>query len=130
MTEHTPGPWAISGDYGLFQSEIVAPNAYRHAVASVWTKRSIEKGTILVWPEGEANARLIAAAPELYDACVAGRAYFEMLIGAWRRSPDGCTLLPSGGGVVEDIGDDLDTTFDTWVELTTAALAAAKGQEP
>jgi len=65
MTEHTEGPWAISGDYGLYGSEIVAPNAYTHAIATVWTKRIAEKGTLLEWPEGVANARLIAAAPDL-----------------------------------------------------------------
>ena len=69
MTEHTEGPWAISGDYGLYGSEIVAPNAYTHAIATVWTKRIAEKGTLLEWPEGVANARLISSAPELLAAC-------------------------------------------------------------
>ena len=68
MSQSTPGPWAISGDYGLLSSEIVARDG-RRAIASVWTKRAGVRDEYDSWPEGEANARLIAAAPDLLAAC-------------------------------------------------------------
>lgn len=62
MTEHTPGPWIYTKGVG-----------FKHYVAS-------ENGDLdfslqeLHWRDGrevpaEANARLIAAAPELLEAC-------------------------------------------------------------
>lgn len=101
MTEHTPGPWVQSGDYGLLKTEIVAPNALHRAIASVWTRRVNESGTTLVWPEGEANARLIATAPELLDACEA--------VVRWNDERD------ISGLVVYD--------------LVTAAIAKARGEQ-
>ena len=112
MSDHTPGPWAISGDYGLLSSEIIAPNDYRHAIASVWTKRSTEKGTVLVWREGEANACLIAEAPALLEACEAAL-----------RCITGLVMLADKYGVLAD--DDIRVR-----ETLGAAIAKARGEEP
>lgn len=53
MTKHTPGPWQVDKTYGLIMAgneiEIAACHAGRGA-------------------DAEANARLIAAAPEMLDA--------------------------------------------------------------
>jgi hypothetical protein len=64
MTEHTPGPWAddVTGDlsdrdgaiYSETSNTIVADNVYGRSEA-----------------EADANARLIAAAPDLLAACEA-----------------------------------------------------------
>ena len=63
---HTPGPWEINKDVGIREKDLfiwekwdpkVAPG---HAVACVYG----------FWPNVQANARLIAAAPDLLDACV------------------------------------------------------------
>ena len=51
MTKHTPGPWAIRNGVQI-RSE-------RDQIAKVWMMRQ---------GEGKANARLIAAAPELLEA--------------------------------------------------------------
>lgn len=66
---HTPGPWSIREGYGLLKTE-VGPSD--RAVATVWTKRmpngKEDQKDPVAWSEGEANARLIAAAPELLAA--------------------------------------------------------------
>lgn len=66
---HTPGPWAIRDGYGLLKAE-VGPSG--RAVATVWTKQmpngKEDQKEPLAWAEGEANAALIAAAPELLEA--------------------------------------------------------------
>ena len=68
MSTHSPAPWAIAGRYGKYSDEIVDANG--QAVAWAFTRKGdpqIVTG-ILPHPQGEANARLIAAAPELLDA--------------------------------------------------------------
>jgi len=63
MSAHTPGPWAVGQLYGSTQVEISAPG---RAIAIVWNRRGCRiKDNVESWPEGEANARLIAAAPDL-----------------------------------------------------------------
>ena len=68
--KHTPGPWFIRPGYGLLKSEIGPSD---RAVAAVWVKepyRGQSDGAkeAVTWPEGEANAHLIAAVPELLEA--------------------------------------------------------------
>ena len=65
---HTPGPWAThktEGNGGNIPDrlEIVGPEEgrKRSLIASIYGFKL---------PEGQANARLIAAAPELYEALV------------------------------------------------------------
>lgn len=66
---HTPGPWAIREGYGLLKAEV---GPHGRAVATVWTKQmpsgKEDQKEPVAWPEGEANARLISAAPELLEA--------------------------------------------------------------
>ncbi len=51
MSQHTPGPWHVAGGVQI--------RTDRHQIAKVWMMRQ---------GEGQANARLISAAPELLDA--------------------------------------------------------------
>ena len=51
-TKHTPGPWEVTGS-----GDIVTSNG----IVIAWTN-------VLGGMEEEANARLIAAAPDLFDA--------------------------------------------------------------
>ena len=53
MSKHTPGPWHTAGEQG------VQIRSAKDQIAKVWTMRGNE------W---KANARLIAAAPELLEA--------------------------------------------------------------
>lgn len=58
MAAHTPGPWEVAGNCVRTQYRMGDPDNNGTMVADV--------GVYL--PEREANARLIAAAPELLDA--------------------------------------------------------------
>lgn len=60
MSKHTPGPWNIKS-FGSAEIIISAPTMPYVAVAS--PSLHAQTGT------GESNARLIAAAPELLEAC-------------------------------------------------------------
>jgi len=73
MSKHTPGPWQMGhassgrgpnddgGDYPIY----VADNSdYKHILAEVICQTSP-----LVFQPAEANAKLIAGAPELLEAC-------------------------------------------------------------
>ncbi len=67
---HTPGQWKIRAGYGKLMSEIGTDS---RAVCTVWTKQpkynqTTERSEPAAWAEGEANAALIAAAPELLAA--------------------------------------------------------------
>jgi len=65
---HTPGPWKVAGRYGKYSDEITDANG--QAIAWVFTRKAdpqIVTG-VLDSPEGQANASLIAAAPELLEA--------------------------------------------------------------
>lgn len=92
MSKHTPGPWSVARHgYGTFYE---AHAFIEHSVCGIW------------WPDGnveqEANARLIAAAPELLEAL--------------KRLTEG--MEASGGWD----GDDED--FDTAMK----AIAKAEGR--
>ena len=61
-TQHTPGPWAVGSEGG----HIETANAWRMSIAICYNKDSKADG---VSKEAfEANARLIAAAPDLLEA--------------------------------------------------------------
>lgn len=57
MKTHTPGPWQQSGTHIRYQKN---PGGYRFEIAEVFRDVGSEVG--------KANARLIAAAPEMFEA--------------------------------------------------------------
>jgi hypothetical protein len=57
---HTPGPWQI---------EDCTPGESTGLRFEVGTKDSVIARTTDGWKEAHANARLIAAAPEMYEMC-------------------------------------------------------------
>src|ERR1700728_954572 len=79
MKKHTKEPWEAHGTKTFGLSEIIAPNAEFHEgylVASV-NHMFFENGSKmkrLPREQVEANARLIAAAPDLLEACHKARA--------------------------------------------------------
>lgn len=80
MSKHTPGPWFQShrkSVYGWYQTEVYTADG--EVVATVaWYPRTLnDKSTTT---DREANARLIAAAPELLEAC--------QTIAEWLRRED------------------------------------------
>lgn len=63
--KHTPGPWTVSHPAISFQitaGKIHVADAFAKVSAGISDKYILES-------EAEANARLIAAAPDLLDAC-------------------------------------------------------------
>jgi len=64
----SPAPWKTAGRYGKYSDEITDANG--QAVAIVFTRKADPQTVtgILPNPQGQANASLIAAAPELLAA--------------------------------------------------------------
>jgi len=64
----SPAPWKTAGRYGKYSDEITDANG--QAVAIVFTRKADPQTVtgILPNPQGQANASLIAAAPELLEA--------------------------------------------------------------
>ena len=62
MTEHTPGPWEIEEHYHFGYRWISGPE-HSQLAQVVWCMEYEDRS-----PSCEANAHLIAAAPELLDA--------------------------------------------------------------
>lgn len=59
--EHTKGPWEVRDGYSKHVKEIVGPHREAICATHNWLKTDPVE-------ESEANAKLIAAAPELLDA--------------------------------------------------------------
>lgn len=76
-TKHTPGPWTVRLDY---DNNITQQKPGRHTIRSNdgWNLERIWEGvgTSYTKEQADANARLIAAAPELLQAC---KDAYEML---------------------------------------------------
>lgn len=65
---HTPGPWSVGNRYGRSRTEIVAHDG-NMALATVWThKPTADHSVDEASKEGLANLRLIAAAPDMFEA--------------------------------------------------------------
>jgi hypothetical protein len=68
-TKHTPGPWIVNSEGQItdLQDRTIVPNVHAHNVRSNAFPRG--SGQYVAEDDGgEANARLIAAAPEMLDA--------------------------------------------------------------
>ena len=67
MSEHTPGPWIVEmgkdRDYAILDKS-------GDMIATVWS-------AVFPEPEDEPNARLIAAAPDLLEACEGAITFFK-----------------------------------------------------
>lgn len=80
--QHTPGPWIARGQRGNRWDVFVVTGTSYRGVASMWFE-----------PEAEANAHLIAAAPEMLEACIKALAAME---DPRRAERDGdCYPIPS-----------------------------------
>lgn len=117
--EHTPGPWALareivevkdkSGEvHKFFCADVIPPlnGAYwRGAICTIQSADHLEKG--VGKKEAEANARLIAAAPDLLEALEdAEQAIIEL-----------CAKLNAA---------DVATVPDDYTQMVCAAIAKAR----
>jgi hypothetical protein len=73
---HTPGPWERRGEYNLEIWEYQAPEPAVEGEEDAGDDGSGWLSVCTVHQPGEANARLIAAAPQLLEA-------LEVVAGAW-----------------------------------------------
>ncbi len=121
MAKHTPGPWRIANEESL---RIRAPEANDATVATI-TQISLS----VRWdPETvSANARLIAAAPDLLEAC-------RMMI-AWNDAEE---AGPDYGSQTRDTHPDGEQIWQRWWDdqlrlcaraFDTARAAIAKATE-
>ena len=62
MSQHTPGPWAVDGDDALWVNAI--GREHEPVICDI-----VPRDADAFTDEDEANARLMAAAPELLEAC-------------------------------------------------------------
>lgn len=71
MSKHTPGPWVKHTPSNATQTALIArelPNHRRSIVAVIPDHLQHGNAAVTDWFEMEANARLVAAAPELLEA--------------------------------------------------------------
>ncbi len=98
-TTHTPGPWEVT------------PDPMFTRVRAVTSHRPIAECTTPgnTWPRDRMNARLIAAAPDLYEA-------LQRIVDV---NPDGC-------GCEHDDENCCARQADTWCAFCLASVAIAK----
>jgi hypothetical protein len=72
----------------------------------------------------EANAHLIAAAPDMLEALKAAVAYDDVVS---RRGQDGEISLDPRAAVAE--GEDLDSLYFDWINKSREAIAKAEGSK-
>lgn len=109
-TKHTPGPWKYDGMWSLVMAgkyEIAAIHAARFAEDTKKRKRL---------DESQANARLIAAAPDLLEACKQSERLITQ-IATVANNPDTFKYWP--GGLREEVMDWLQNS-PAWAAIQKA----------
>lgn len=116
IAQHTPGPWDARPKRGDTDSWWVTASPKHWYVAECVARQA----------ENEANARLIAAAPDLLVAAQAALAYDEAIR---QRGLMGDKLERAPGlpGALAE-GHDLDALYWDWQSKAIAAIAKAEGR--
>lgn len=100
--KHTTGPWTVTGSGGRWEQRLSIRADNWGCVAHIGVDRGLPH-----WDEPQrANARLIAAAPQLLEALQTTAANLR----SWKAA--------NGGGI---------KTFDSWLEVVEEAIAKAEG---
>lgn len=87
MSEYTPGPWKVLNNTRGYPYQIYAPNSS----GGPGGIKSITRGAAITLPssdEGKANARLIAAAPQMLEALKLAREYVAATEGTLLSKPN------------------------------------------
>lgn len=120
---HTPGPWKVVMQYGVWNVREDPLNwdgrGYQHVASLPTEKKGSHYGEMF-----SANARLIAAAPELLDAVALARAQIKEDRDALAQ----CHTDPSG--YVDKLGAAALSEYDETLSLIDAAIAKATGATP
>ena len=80
-TQHTPGPWTAS--IGAKGAHINVGNVHSYPLSFGFHWNELDEQKML---EGQANARLIAAAPKLLEACKLVAKWYKMVSHQWPKS--------------------------------------------
>lgn len=111
MSGHTPGPWHVQDDHG---KRWIETSGNDDTIAEIHRRNS--KGSVYSCKEANANARLIAAAPDLLAA-------LEYLLAAYVAEQHSEFDFPNDEWSAE--GRD-----DEYALKAMAAIARAKGERP
>ncbi len=84
MSKHTPGPWNVNFETG----EVLSEAAVIGTIYGAWTEHLNDP----ISEECKANARLIAAAPELLEACKSALGYRKQT----HHGTDKCIAILTG----------------------------------
>lgn len=101
----TPGPWEMREADDRYESDTVPIYAGAHQVGDIYGFQTTQRPDMTV-AEAEANARLIAAAPELYEA-----------LADLMENPKFVTAIGGNPNMVEEL-----------MSRASTALAKARGQ--
>lgn len=110
QSKHTPGPWGQSHrkrEDGMYATEVYDAKGETIATCA-WYPVPLGGGHTAT--NRDANARLIAAAPDLLDAC---RAALEYDAAIQRYAVHGKSWVG---------GDDLDALYADWINKSRAAI--------
>ena len=100
MSAHTPAPWSTDGDAYSGNLDVISPTG---RIAMIDCEFSEEPESVL-----EANARLIAAAPDLLAAALCALADFEGILPEFdpeREHPAWETLAELRAAIAKATGD-------------------------
>ena len=113
MSKHAEGPWYYNNDTELIQTQSVDQDLGRQAVIA-----ELFPDPLTTQTQQEANARLIAAAPDLLDACKTAIQQCTTLLVSqgWNERWDSITGGEWAGPVITNIMQSAD-----------AAIAEAEG---
>lgn len=118
MSKHTPGPWEMSdGGYILPNHKAIDAPSHGALALVVWKMEDDERS-----PKCEANARLIAAAPDLLEALQKLAIVMREIHDHWDNDRDmkvGKCLLALSGQL---------PGYDRRIDEIHAAIAKAEGQ--
>ena len=114
----TPGPWAVTAgdDWWSASHDGTGSSEYQVVRSADGVVALVVSHTASVWrrpPPTDANARLIAAAPDLLEALQISRQFMS---------------IASDWNIDEaEINGEMRSTYD-WLEIVDAAIAKAKGE--
>lgn len=120
MAQHTPGPWSVEADTRTEVDSFSVERTEREYVAgyNIASASGEIVGCEGILPDGEANARLIAAAPEILAVLVAAEAQLVACYGEPPAALDTETAMRQ------------PTRVAAWatIEKARAAIAKAEGR--
>lgn len=110
MGKHTPGPWSHDADHEqTWHPKIKTdPEVFAGAICEVLSNLNVAASDRRMFDEMKANARLIAAAPDLLEALTDALEDYD----AWMKDAD---VTPN-------------ESLQAWTNKARAAIARARGE--